>query len=798
MKSKLRNALIAATVFIIILASLILYIRGEISALTSHAATGPTGNIIANFSIKQSSVLGYNNTQSLIEYVLLNYRISNVSSGNASMSVYRNNPTEPIYLIDTKVGALDYCFQCFDSGLLRQYLQQALATKGLIQNASSFNYVSLANISQIPQNSIVVLQAGLIQTSLMAPNSSYGGPSIINGNATLLTLLNRGDTVVYIGRSFATSIGAGEDVFNTTPEDLGLFSNISLDTEPFVFLPSNYSSSGITFHSTTFQFTKGVNYGYVSAVDSRNGTVIAFGNYPTAGWSSVGSMADDIAGIIDSRFWIPRLAYGTTNFTIRNSTGIIPVLTTAQPINNSGGTGPGEVNSSYSLIKLNLANQRTNVSIEIPFRITYAPQGAVNMPTVFGETQSLPVTAASSVNARGGTSFHIDVKNTTGSLYRSIPLGFIGTSQFSIVHYYSFAIPSGYYVASLVDINGKVYGSSLFSVANLNITPVSLNFKNGTFSFSMRSNGAPVSNTTYTASINGAYSQTGAVQNGNLTYTLPGGASEGYGSKTFTFSMFGANYTYATSYASAGRGIPPLYIEFGVATVFIIILNLVLKAPTTDDYYIDVPNFPPVKKVKLKVDTGSITGIFDAVNFGYRWKYMPLTAEEVKNGVSTNIRYENVPVAVTLQNITGVLNRLAAQGTLVSSGGYYAPAAWIAQSKHDIEYLAIFRKLRDFCVSNAMLFTDLDAVPNVDMIITRRGTQAHIIIHSPGSQMKDIALNSPYKIYITFLTESERLDFLEKLYNSYGEHAELLKIGIERREHQVQRKKGHRRKGPER
>ena len=771
--------LIFAAVFIVILAALVLYVRSEISALTRPAVTGPTGNITANFTVKQGRILGYNDTQFLVEYALLGYRLSNVSGGNASIYVYGKRPIAPIYLIDTKVGALNYCFQCFDSGLLDQYLQQSLATKGLIQNASSFNYISLANISQIPQNSIVVLQSGLIQTSLMAPNSSYGGPSVVNGNATLRTLLNRGDTVVYIGKNFTTSIGTGEDVFNTTREDLGLLSNISLDTGPFLFQPGNYSKAVISFHSPTFQFTKGVNYGYVTAVDSENGTLIAFSNYPTAGWSSVGSMANDIAGVIDSRFWLERLAYGTSNFSISNSIGTIPVFTMAQPINNTGGLGAGVINSSYSLIKLNLFNTRKNVSVEIPFAITYAPQGAVSMPSVFGETQSLAVTASSSNNARGGTSFHIDVKNMTGSLYKSLSLGFIGTRQFSIVHYYSFTIPSGYYTASLVDINGNVYGSSLFYVANVNITPVSLNFKNGTFSFSMKSNGVPVSNTSYTASLNGAYSQTGQVQSGNLTYILPGGAAQGYGSKVFTFSMFGANYTYSTNYASTSPGIPPLYIEFGVAAVFIIILNLVLKAPTTDDYYIDVPNFPPVKKVKLKADVNSITGIFDAVNFGYRWKYMPLTPEEVKNGVSTNIRLENVPVAVTLQNISGVLNKLVAQGILVSSGGYYAPAVWVAQSKHDIEYLAIFRKLRDFCVTNAMLFTDLDADPNVDMIITRRGTQAHIIIHSPGSQMKDIALNSPYKVYIAFLTESERLDFLEKLYDSYGEHAELLKIGIE-------------------
>ncbi len=772
-------AIIFVAIFAIILLGLMVYVGGVISALTRPSAPTPTGNIIANLTIGKSSVLNYNDTQALVEYALLGYRLSNVSSVNVSLYVYGKRPVEPIYLIDTRVGALDYCFQCFDPGILAEYLQKALAARGLIQNSSSFNYVSLANISEIPQNSIVVLQAGLIQSSLMFPNSSYGGPSVVSGNATLLTLLNRGDTVVYIGKNFTTSLGAGEDVFNTTSEDLSQLSNSSLATSPFLFKPGNYTPPGLVFKSPTFQFARGVNYGYVSAVNSRNGTMVAFGNYPTVGWSSVGSMANDIAGIIDTRFWIQRLAYGATNFTVSNSVGTVPVITTLQWVNNTGGLGPNTVNESYSLIKVYLANQGTNSSVEIPFRMTYAPQGVVGMPTVFGETQSLPVTASSNNNVRGGTSFHIDIRNMTGSLYRSISLGFIGTRQFSIVHYYSFQMPDGYYTASLVDINGNVYGSSLFAIANVSIDPVSLDFRNGTFAFLMRSNGFPISNASYTAYINGGYQTEGQIHNGNLTYALPGGSAQNYGSKAFRFEMFGTNYTYSTSYVSTSRGIPPLYIEFGVAAIFVIILNLVLKAPSTDDYYIDVPNFPPMKKVKMKADTGSVTGIFDSVNFGYHWKYMPLTPEEVKNGVSMNLRLDNVPVAVTLQNMAAVLNKLVSQGTLVTSGGYYAPSAWVAQSKHDIEYLTIFRKLRDFCVTNAMLFTDLDADPNVDMIITRRGTQAHIIIHSKGSRMKDMALNSPYKIYIAFLNEADRLDFLEKLYDSYGEQAELLKMGVE-------------------
>lgn len=186
-----------------------------------------------------------------------------------------------------------------------------------------------------------------------------------------------------------------------------------------------------------------------------------------------------------------------------------------------------------------------------------------------------------------------------------------------------------------------------------------------------------------------------------------------------------------------------------------------------------------MRTIKLKADRNSVLSIFDNVNYAYRWKYMPLTPDEVKTGVSSSIRYENVPIAITLQNTAAVLNRLVSAGALVTSSGYYAPEKWIEEAHHDIEYLTIFRKLRDFCVANAMLFTDLDANEHNDMIITKRGVQGHVIIYSSATGMKDLALNNAYRIYVVFLSEVQRFDFLGSLYNSYGEEAELLKLGIE-------------------
>ena len=89
--------------------------------------------------------------------------------------------------------------------------------------------------------------------------------------------------------------------------------------------------------------------------------------------------------------------------------------------------------------------------------------------------------------------------------------------------------------------------------------------------------------------------------------------------------------------------IPAIYIEFAVAIIVVVLLNLVLKPPNRDEYYIDVPEFPPSKKDQVKVQASDIVSVFDKVNYYYHWKYMPLTAEEVRSGIGNNIRINSMP-----------------------------------------------------------------------------------------------------------------------------------------------------------
>jgi len=157
---------------------------------------------------------------------------------------------------------------------------------------------------------------------------------------------------------------------------------------------------------------------------------------------------------------------------------------------------------------------------------------------------------------------------------------------------------------------------------------------------------------------------------------------------------------------------------------------------------------------------------------------MPLSLEEVKSGIDSNLRYNGMPIAVTLQNANLIMSNLIAEGEVETAGGYYAPKKFIEDSKHDIEYLAVFRKLRDYCIAHAILFTEIGSSDVADAVISKGGVQAHVIIYSSISGMRDVRLVNGIKTFIVFIDEEVEQSFMEKLFSSYGEQAELLKIGI--------------------
>jgi hypothetical protein len=764
-----KTILIVAAVAAVLLLVMAVYLWVTVRQIVNRpAAQAPLGPLSSQVSLNSSAVLPYNNSYNFAVYALLSYNIRNATNATVTLGAYTKNPVEGIYLLNVSA----YCVSCFNETSLTGALTSDLNSYGLIR-AGGFQFVNLANASSIPRNSIVIIPSGILPLSLV--NTTAG---------SIFRMLDNGDTVVYAGTDFSKELGSYKVVSYASPSLIKQFTLYNLSTSGPASGQNAANNGNLSFRNPAFSFSYGSYYGNVTYVNSRNGTVIAFSNYPNVGWSNASSMAGDIARLINSRFWIPNIGQSASRFSTGASAsgnfGIIANVTRPSP--SSPVTPMAEVNSSYSLVTVVARNQSGSAATEFSFKNRYNWNGTVNAPKKTGEGQAVSV-AVSPNNVIGENSnirLQLEVFDTNMSHIEFISMG---TGTFSPGTFYgvtpSFSMPNGYYILALEGYGGYKYAESFFYLTNATITPTSYDFKNGTFIFSLYSNGLPVSSATYTISMDDAYLDKGTVSNGTIEYQLPRGTTIPYGTHYFKIDIFGNSYTTAEQYVQTIAHIPEIYIEFAIAIVVVVLLNLILKPPSRDDYYIDVPQFPPIKKDKAGVPAASVLGVFDKVNYYYHWKYMPLNVEEVRLGINGNIRINNMPVSVTTQNADAVLAKLTAKGDLVSTLSYYAPKAWVDVSKHDIEYLLIFRKLRDYCVIHSVLFTDIDMEQGVDMIITKGGKQGNLFIYSTGSKPKSVILSTESRSFLVFIDETKKQEFVNGLFESFGEEAETLKLGIE-------------------
>ena len=712
-----------------------------------------------NFSIYTEGVLGYENNQYAVPFVVLNYTASNVINATISVNFYTSNPIRNIYYVSSPA----MCIGCFNdqeaTTALRYYLQRYA-----LLNDATFNVVNIGAIGSIPPNSTVILATGLLPITLM-PNSGY------NGNTTLLTLLSKGDTVVYVGDNFSRSIGTGSIIFKTSPQSIQVLNQYGLNWS----VPSR-SSNLFYFSNPTFSLAN--RYGNISYVNVLNGTLIAFSNQPTSGWPNASYMADDIAFALYSRFWIPEIAYG--NYTLSNPTsGSLGIFALQKFMNYSN---IGRINYTYPLINVVFSNS-TNYSITYKrFNIYAELNGSLSIPSPIAETQTVPIVIGMNINSPTKKLVipHIDLYTSNMSYVTSIPIGFFNTSTgINIIKYESFGMRSGYYIAILRDFNNRPYAASLFELAGIEINPIDLNFKNGTFVFSLSSLGMPIADSTYSISLDNSYLTSGVTNNSKIVYKLPKGSVIGYGTQTFEINIFNSKYTYVAQYTKEIFHIPVYYIEFAIVIAIVIVLNLVLKAPNRDEYYIDIPEIPHSKKTHVVVPKKEILDLFDKINMHYHWKYMPLLPEEIKSGITSNLRYNNMPISITLQNVNIILTKLVNSGDLANIKDYFAPKRWIDESGYSIEYLATFRRLRDYFVTAGISFTpDLGAAQDADIDITKSGVEAQIFIYAETGKRSKIWIGGDTKKFIVFFDEERKLKFIETLYSSFGDESEALKVAI--------------------
>jgi hypothetical protein len=766
MSKKRSKAKLIAVLFLIVfivLAILFYYFAAEPSSISSSTTAKPIYYNPSFHGVASSEgILFYNYSQDVIPYVLVSYNVHNVSK------LYLNASLIPPFGIPSKVYILNTtneCYQCVSGSQFYSNIRSDISKYGLI-SAANISNISISNLNSISNFSVLIVSSGLIPSQLLeSPNSS-------SNQSMLQMLLEKGVTIIYVGDTFSRGLLPGSVI------------------EPLTAIPSYlatipYKFNGTTslyFNSPLAKFESGNLYGPLSYISQFNGTIIAFFNTPSS-WKNASEEASDIANVVSNLFWVERISSSTIELNgseIKNSSSIGVILSA---LNSSKlHSVLTAINNTVGIITAKAVSQSNNtVYSYMYFTPPSTLNGSISMPPYVVPGQTEPINLEIFTHSIIPISIepHLSIYNQNMSLEYSVPLQFVQAyGNFTFLKYLTINLPPGNYIADLDGYSGNLYSQALFYIPPIKISLSSINVSNGTLVFVPFAAGRVLANINYSISMNGAYQSNGSTGAGIIVYKLPQGVTVPYGITTFRISMLSSQFEYNLNMPAPKVVINKQYIEIAIVSIVVLLMVTMVKAPNRDEFYIDIPSLPTQEKIDITIPVRDIIALFDKQNISYRWKFMPLSKSEIKAAISANIRYNNMPIGVTYNNVDQIIDQLVSLGYLVSVDGLYAPAEWVTKSGHDIEYLATFKKLRLYFVTHAYMFTDLDASNLADIVTTLHGERVYIVIYSKTSKFIKIPVYENQPTYIAFLNSFKLDEFKEALYSTYTPEAEQLKIYI--------------------
>lgn len=765
---KLKPVLTAVIAVAVIMIGLLSYASVLLHSITTIAPPKPLGAPSISATLVSKSQLSYNSSRYIVPSVELGYATANVTSLYVNATLFATRPPSQFFILN----ASSDCFDCAQLQPTINMIGQYLASYGLVRNSSSVHIINEQNLTDMPNSSMLIILNGVLPQYMIQDVQNTSTPLI-------QYLLERGVDIIYVGRNFA-NVSSGRILIPTPSSQIPQF---------LLWGPGSVSDQNIPyyFRSGTFTLLGGKTYGPLSYINlDGNGSLLAFPNYLSS-WPNASDAAQDIAKASLQLFWIPIYAQGGRSVILPNSTSysgkigvalssLGPGFDAAEALSTSGSYGRIVVynNASYSP-----AAPKAAYALLTYAQSFTAPNGSINLPASILPGAQLPVTITIDTGSSVPVSVapHITIYNINMTPVQSIALSpFTESGNFTQIETLPFDTPPGEYVAEVQGFYGKLYVAALFSVPPISISLTSANYTAGRFSFSVTSAQAPLTGVNYTININGLYESSGIITNGTIAYALPSGAPQQKGAISFNIGMLSEMFTYSTTNVPPTIRINDQYVELAIVAIFAIVIVLVVKAPNRDEFYIDIPETSERKETPIKIRASELVSVFDKQNIYYRWRYMPLSVEEVKRAIATNVSVNNIAVSLTYSNVEMLLIQLESAGYLISADGLYAPKSWVQQSGHDIEYLSTFKKLRLYFVSHAYQFNDIDSSDSADIVATAHGERSYIVIYSRTSRFQRLPVFHDSKTYLAFLNGDRLDEFLEYLHSSKGPDVEEIKV----------------------
>jgi len=757
---------IIAAIFIIAILASGIYLSIELSHIKITPTPPPVvlPTLLSSY-VSYQALLDYNGSLFIAPYAAVSYTESNLTGLYINATLLKSRFPSHIYLLNASQAG---CVNCGDFQAFADGIKSELSLYGLTSEVGNLTIVNESSLSSIANDSILIIPDGLMPEALLSNYSS--------SNITLIHhLLDMGTSVIYIGQGFSRVV---------LPNGV-IVPNSRIPNYMFTTSPTT-SNSVFSFDSPTFAFSSGANYGPVTYVNAFNGSIVAFSNYLSS-WPTPSLAASDVAKAVSKGFWLPTYSKGSYELAFNASksvTGTAGIEIMAPRINytiqNADALASGWLHiSEYTNSSYGISGKSLYRYINEPS--SYIFNGTIALPSkiIPGSSQSITMQIYTHSSTPISIQPHLSVYTSNMVKISTIPLSMISASgNFTFVKLLKATFLPGNYIIQLKGFSDNLYATALFNVPPINITETYSNYTSGQFVFYLSSGGVPLTSLNYKITLNKKFPYNGTLTNGSIYYYLPKGTSEQFGKLNYSVYMLSHNFSYIASNPAPVIHITSKDIALVVVVIVLLLMVTMVRAPNRDDFFIDVPHLPKQQKTYVTLAPTEVLNAFQKLNAYYHWRYMPLSVNEVKLAIASNVRYNGIPVNLTPSNVEILLDQLVTNGMVVSAGDLYAPKSWIDESKHDVEYLAVFKKLRLYMVTHAYVFTDLDMSQTSDINVVIGGERHNIVIYAPSSRFKNIPVFANTKTYIAFLNDDRLEDFKDRLYSMADPGAEQLKLYI--------------------
>ncbi len=759
---------IAAAVIILFFLSIgyifMVYGGAQGGVMASAAPSGFAGTY--STALGQNSILtvGQVESPSRAAYFLLSFESQNVTRANFSAELYREKPL-------TQVFILEHARESADTYLpFRSRLVERLSEQGI-----SANEIGLESLPSLPEGALLLVPTGYFPLELLSGDAG----------SNFKSLLSRGVDIVYIGMPFDTlALDKAGSTVKMDNSDISFAKGRPESSDGFLLYDAQYAAS--PGRAASGMSSQGTLYGSVSAVRLGKGSMLFIPQFLDGGWvtdsDSQGfeKAAGDVSRLIYEERWLAPIASAasSTNATQENA----PVSLYTSPfqedsafvrLSTRASDAAGAQSRTFSVFQVKKI-QKGEIYPRDPLAVPFYLSGVkTRLNLALKESDPTPA------------KLFVGMYKDGVELQRSeFELGLTNPTIEKSVDFQVNAEP-GSYVLAIIDANGKVYAATMLTVADLDVGLSSADWVNGKFNFTLSAGGRPLSPPSLSVAMDKAgeqqYSQSSMARAGSATslaYSYAGQIAPG--KHTFTFSAGGWSKDFeAEYYARKNIWDNPTVIILGVISLLVFGVGTVLRRPEVLRYGLDIPDFPPLTTVKIPVKRETVLEIFDNVNAGYSWKWMPLRAEELKSGFR-KLTYNGKPILIGDFNLERVLSKLREEGSVKDELDYWGKTSWEKESHHSTRYLMIYRILRNVFVNNAVKFSKIDAIPECDVKAVLGNEEIYFhIMEEPRERVAHRALATVPKGHtiIVFKTLEEAEDFRRAL-NSPSKLAVALKMEV--------------------